>query len=110
MTNLTRTLADAQERHAQETAIVYRLYTEDKPGLVDLVKRYVPGATLFYGIGLYDGHVEAARVIEIVGTLADLQSIVHLAGDIRVTNAQTSVLVTWARVSVLNVTAPQGNS
>ena len=100
---LTRNLSTAQETHAVITTATYRLYTEDKPGLIDLVKRYFQGATFFYGVGLYDGQIEASRVIEIVGTLADLQKIVDLAGDIRVVNAQSSVLVTWTRSTSLNV-------
>ena len=104
---LTRSLAAAQEHHVAQTAVTYRLYTEDVPGLVDLTKRYFKGASFFYGQGLSDGQIEAARIIEIVGTLADLQRIVDLAGDIRVTNHQSTVLVTWTRSTSFVVAEPE---
>ena len=103
---LTRNLATAQETHAAATAVVYRLYTEDLPGLVDLTKRYFDYASFFYAQGLDNGTVEAARIIEIVGTLADLQRVVDLAGDIRVTNGQSTVLVTWTRSASFVIAEP----
>jgi len=96
-------LAREQERKALNTAIVYRLYTEDRPGLLVLISRYFSGATILYGSGLWLGKVEAGAVIEILATSNDLQSIIHLAGDIKVQNHQSSVLVTWAPVSRLDV-------
>ena len=96
-------LAREQERKALNTAIVYRLYTEDAPGLLALISRYFSGATILYGSGLWLGKVEAGAVIEILATSNDLQSIIHLAGDIKVQNHQSSVLVTWAPVSRLDV-------
>ena len=96
-------LAREQERKALNTAIVYRLYTEDAPGLLVLISRYFSGATILYGSGLWMGKVEAGAVIEILATSNDLQSIIHLAGDIKTQNHQSSVLVTWAPVSRLDV-------
>ena len=88
----------------QSNAIVYRLYTEAaQPGLLVLISRYFSGATILYGSGLWLGKVEAGAVIEILATSNDLQSIIHLAGDIKVQNHQSSVLVTWAPVSQLDV-------
>jgi|ERR1035437_6405838 hypothetical protein len=88
-----------------DAAVLYRLYTEDvhRPKLLTLISRYFSGATLFYGSGLWMDTVEAGTVIEIVATAADLQPIIHLAGDIKVQNHQSSVLVTWAPVSRLDV-------
>ena len=92
----------------QNTAIVYRLYTEDiaddgNSGLELLVSRYFKGATIYATTGLWLGNRESGLVVEIIATAADLQAIVHLAGDIKVQNHQSSVLVTWAPVSRLDV-------
>ena len=105
--SLTRNLAAAQERHAaslqNNTAIVWRLYTEHRGNLTMLVSRYFSGATLIAAQGLWQGLVELSTVIEIVGTGADLQNIVFLVGDIKVVNNQSSVLVTYAPVSRLEI-------
>jgi hypothetical protein len=111
---ITRNLADAQTAHAyrklaaerQGDSVLYTLYTEDYPNLIELVSRYFPGATLYYAIGWWQGGIESSRVIEIVGKHDDLQRIVHLAGDIRHVNNQSSVLVTWAPVNSLLVSEP----
>ena len=105
----SRELAHAQESaatlqtaHPQRT---YRLYTETKPNLLELVSRYFPGATLIPAIGLWTGKTEDSAVIEIVATAStsDLQKVVNLAGDIRHMNAQSAVLVTWHDVNSLMV-------
>jgi hypothetical protein len=114
--SLTRKLTAAQDRPLglppilPNQAIVYRLYTEDtgtkgQLSVVGLVSRYFKGATFLFGKGLWNSVLEQSLVIEIIGSAADLQSIVHLAGDIRQVNSQFSVLVTWNNVSLLNVTA-----
>lgn len=86
-------------------AVVYRLYTEANGNLAELTSRYFSGATLVFTSGLWEGKAELGTVIEIIGSATDLQSIVHLAGDIRQVNDQSSVLVTWNNVNLLNVTA-----
>ena len=106
---LTRNLADAQEQHAKRTrsasnSILYVLYTEDKENLAELVSRYFDSATIFGACGTYKGSLELAAVIEIVSTRDALQRVFDLAGDIRIANGQTSVLVTWAPVSRFDVT------
>ena len=101
---LTANLARAQEDHALLTPVLYEIYTEDKGDLWSLTRRYFPlGATLWHGFGIWEGGNELACVIRIVGTKADLQSVAHLAGDIRVVNAQTSVLVTWQKIDRLDI-------
>jgi len=102
--SLSRDLAEAQEAHSARKyepclAVVYKLYTEDKSGLIELIARYFDSATLTYGVGLWQGKTEASRIIEIVGTLADLQKVINLAGDIRVKNNQSCVLVTWSHAT-----------
>ena len=101
--NLTRKLTAAQESHLVTSvyppAILFTLYTEDKDNLLTLVSRYFKSATLINAVGLYNGQTELAKVIEIIGTLDDLQSVVHLAGDIKEVNKQESVLFTYAPVN-----------
>lgn len=109
---ITRKLTEAQEAHAdktrqlQQTAVLYRLYTEERSNLTTLIRRYFHGATLLIGTGLYDGLSEVCAVIEVIGTLADLQRVFDLAGDIRVANGQTSVIVTYQTVNSVNVCEP----
>src|ERR1035437_2592056 len=90
----------------QSNAVLYRLYTENTYPIgktQELIGRYFDGFTLYLTTGVYLGIIESGLVIEVVATTADLQAIVHLAGDIKVQNYQSSVLVTWAPVSRLDV-------
>ena len=110
VTYLTRNLADAQESAAYERRILadsqpvlYRLYTEYNPNLSMLVSRYFAGATIYTAQGLWQHASEVSAVIDILGNRTDLQAITHLAGDIKHRNEQSSVLVTWATVSRLDV-------
>jgi hypothetical protein len=101
-------LAREQERKALNTAIVYRLYTEDvaqdgNSGTSALIARYFAGSTTYAATGRWLDAIEYGLVIEIVATKGDLQAIVNLAGDIKTQNYQSSVLVTWAPVSRLDV-------
>ena len=112
--SLTKKLTAAQEAHAYQLhrakpiqsnqAVVYRLYTEYVCNLDKLTTRYFKGATIIETMGLWQGEREYGAIIEVIGSAADLQSVVHLAGDIRQVNHQSSVLVTWNNVSLLNVT------
>lgn len=90
--------------------ILYRLYTEGAPVLRESLKtltlRYFKGATILYGVGLYDGAEETCAVIEVLGDDDDRQRIINLAGDIRIVNGQASVLVSWHSLSVFNVCEP----
>ncbi len=95
---------ETQPTIAPISAVVFRIYTEDFPNLQDLVSRYFGGFTIFPTTGVWAGFTENSTVIEIIGTHADLQTIVHLAGDIRIVNNQTAVLVTWNPTSSLLVT------
>ena len=104
---LRHNLAEAQERKAaqQPLSFVYRIYTEDKPGVEfwPLIRRYFDGATLTVGTGLWLSQVERSLVIEIVTETDRLQDIVFLAGDIKERAQQSAVLVTWHRVHSLLV-------
>lgn len=74
---------------------VYRLYTEDRANLRDIIARYFSGATVFHADGLWLDCVEPAAVIEIIAAddaTARLQ--VHtLATYIACENQQSEVMV-----------------
>lgn len=110
----SKALANAQGQATASTVgrvkTVYRLYTEDRARIRTraLVNRYFEGASLFYGIGL-DARTqdtdEECVMIEIVTSKADaFQRVLDLAGDIRETNAQISVLITRHDVTTFEVT------
>ena len=88
---------------APTAAILYRIYTEDRQNLSEIVGRYFGGFTILAAYGVYEGINESSAVIEIIASRETLQTIVHLAGDIKHRNAQSSVLVTWQNVSRLDV-------
>lgn len=88
---------------SENTTVVYNLYTENFPNLPDLVTRYFDGATIYDGLGVWQGTQEQSAVIEIIGHRDDLQAVTHLAGDIKHVNKQQSVIVTWHRVDTLTV-------
>lgn len=114
----SRALANAQGQAPADGALlkrktVYRIYTEDILPLATvtaIIGQYFASATLFYGVGLdartQDSH-ENSLTIEIVTSAPDsLQRITNLAGDIRFTARQISVLVTRATVDTFEVTEP----
>src|ERR1035437_6640041 len=99
-------LHETKQSKDQSNAVLYRLYTENTYPIgktQELIGRYFDGFTLYLTTGVYLGIIESGLVIEVVATTADLQAIVHLAGDIKVQNYQSSVLITWASVSRLDV-------
>lgn len=100
-------LAREQESHAE--TVTYRLYVGDNDNLIatitEIVARYFQGATITYSTGVWQGDREPSFVVDIVATRADLQKVVALAGDLRLAGNQTCVLLTWAPVTSLLVTA-----
>jgi hypothetical protein len=110
--NHTQRMADAQEAHARKVraevnprAVLFTLYTTRGDGLhYTRVARYFAGATLYLSQGLWNGELEHLLVIKVVGTMDDLQKVTDLAGDIRVANNDTAVLVTYERVGSILVT------
>ncbi len=111
-------LAQSQETQAEREGrirakahgqtVVYRLYIGGVSGfcesLVRLVSRYFEGATILYGVGVWNGATEHSAMVEIIGDSNDLQTVAHLAGDIRLVHGQTAVLVTWTPVNQLLIT------
>lgn len=83
----------------------YRLYTEEKPNLRELVSAMFRSYTMFPAEGVWEGHSENSAVIELIGEKADAPMVARLAERIRVTNDQTAVLVTAEPVQVIMVTA-----
>lgn len=85
---------------------IYRLYTERFDNLAPIVCRYFDGATLFETIGIWQGKTELAACIEILGADDDLDQVLLLAEDIRITNGQQSVYVsishTWLKEVKVN--------
>lgn len=75
--------------------ILYRIYTEHKANLPAIVARYFDGATIYQTIGLWQGQTEIGAVVDIIARPSDRARMVSLARDIRDTNGQTSVLLTW---------------
>ena len=105
---LTRQLADAQEKHAERKRergrYVYRVYTEYYENLLVLALRHLGAFTLFPpSYGGWKGKVEAAGVIEYIGSESDLDTIRELARDIKRVNEQSSVLITSAAINLEEV-------
>ena len=100
MSTLRTELARKQEEHAAHP-ICYRLYTEDKANLFNLVTSlFVDATTLYHAVGLWKGETQLSRVIEILGTRADLPKVRELAELIRQANHQTAVYLTHAVVEL----------
>lgn len=108
---LTRELAQAQEAHAADSAVVYRLYTEDtgQSGLASLVAEAFDGFTLYLTAGYWRGMREPGVMIEIIGSPSDRSRVLTLAESIRRANHQQSVLVTSSPVVLTDVTAQSHN-
>ena len=102
----SQSLARAQELATFNRSRVYRLYTETVADvdLRPIIGRYFEGFTVYQASGVWQGQTEPATVIEIVGKASDLQSVVYLAGDIRVVNRQSCVLLTWHDAAMLTIT------
>ena len=87
------------------THIRFRLYTEYRDNVAGLAGIYFPnGFTLLRASGFWQGKEEASAVIEILGTISDTDSVLHLANDIRILNKQTSVYVTYEPTTLIDVT------
>ena len=96
-------LAEAQERATKhprtDSPLLFRLYTEDRPNLADLVSRYFAGATILHAVGIWYRQTEESVVIEIIGHAADGPSVLRLHDDIRSINQQDCVIVTVQSVT-----------
>ena len=100
-------LPGGSETYSSLGSRLYRLYTEDKGNVAQLVAPYFDSCTVLTATGYWRGIAEPSVVVEILGTAQDSEKVARLAEHIRVTNAQESVLVTMQPVSVVDVRAPQ---
>src|SRR3989304_5430264 len=71
----------------------YRIYTEDKPGLPNLVSGFFQSFTFYRGVGFWKGNCEQSAYIEILGTPYDAADIRILAKLIKETFSQETVYV-----------------
>jgi len=91
--------------------MIYRIYTEYRPGLAAIVAKHFDGFTMLApAIGYWKGVPEHTQVIEIAldsdcGAFAGHSRIVALADAIRVANHQESVLVVGITANTVLVTA-----
>lgn len=105
--SLTQTLTDAQVDHAtakraNASSVAFRLYTEQRLNLRDIVTLYFPGATLFPAAGLWHGQTEPSTVIEVIAPASDVAQVRALADHIRKANAQDCVILTSQALSTLD--------
>jgi hypothetical protein len=85
---------------------MWRLYTEYKDNLANLVLKHFSGATILPGTGIWQGGKEQSACIEIASDSADMNPFKALAEEIKAVNHQKEVLVT--RAEVLSVTFSGG--
>lgn len=85
--------------------IRYRIYTERKENLSEIVGRYFDGFTLFEGLGFWKGKPEkSTTVIEILATPSRKRKIHNVARDILRENKQESVIVTSESIRGTSIT------
>lgn len=84
--------------------ILYRIHTEHKPGLAEIVADYFDCFALWGGVGYWNGVAEPAACIEILADLEDREQIDMLAHQIRVLNRQEAVYVTESPVTLRTIT------
>jgi len=77
---------------------IYRIYTEEVPGTVELVSRYLNNFTVFRGTGYYQSSQENSIIIEHIGQ--DMLGVIHeIAREIARVNNQQAVLVSSQPIS-----------
>src|ERR1041384_2179185 len=72
---------------------LYRICTEDKPNLADLVSARFEAFTIFHGVGYWRGVAEKSATIEIALPAGNAKKVKELAETICVANSQEAVLV-----------------
>jgi len=84
---------------------IYRIYTENKKNLLGIVNCYFKNATIYNGIGLFQGIKEKYSIIEIIDydNLIIRGIVFKLANIIKREYNQKSVLITIQDVKVINV-------
>lgn len=110
VSSLTRDLAEAQEFDARIKSLhrpvpAYKLYVGvvDTIGIVAYLADACIDATAYHARGSFNGQIEYATVIEIIGGL-EFGEVLALARQLRMRYAESSVLVTVSDVSSWEVT------
>lgn len=88
--------------------VIYRVYTEDKPRLVELVSAFLPAATVYHASGLYNRASENAAIVEVIApdTRETDETIARLCAEIGRVGKQDSVLA--VKLPALSVTEFKG--
>lgn len=86
---------------------LYRIHTEDRDNLPELMARYFGSFTLLRGTGYWDNTQEQAAVIEILAEPCDRWKVMAAADTIREVNRQESVYVTSSDVMLTDVREDQ---
>lgn len=81
----------------------YRIYTEARSNLPELVEKYFPGFSIFTGTGYWKRKTEYCAVIEIIADNESDRLMSELADEILSRNEQECVLVTADLTDVHNV-------
>jgi len=87
---------------------LYRICTEDKPNLADLVSARFEAFTIFHGVGYWRGVAEKSATIEIVLESEKRSQVLELAETIRRENHQEAVLVQAIELNSVLVEANNG--
>src|ERR1041384_8601358 len=91
-----------------EIMTLYRICTEDKPNLADLVSARFEAFTIFHGVGYWRGVAEKSATIEIVLESEKRSQVLELAETIRRENHQEAVLVQAIELNSVLVEANNG--
>jgi hypothetical protein len=87
----------------------YRIYTESKDNIADLVSKFFDNFTLYHGTGYYKGISENSVTIEIILPLQDTENIDKLCNYIRIMNSQELVFCTVENVQIYSYKKYYGN-
>ena len=87
---------------------LYRIYTENRPNLAELVSAKFDSFTIFQGTGYWKGQAEQSAVIEILSNARAKAE--NLARTIRNLNSQESVLVVKLEVADAVLVEANGNT
>ena len=83
---------------------LYTLHTESLPNLSGIVARFFRGATILYGLGMWNGEHESTAAILIYAPASAQATIANLADAIVLENRQQAVLVSGQDVTLYTAT------
>lgn len=88
---------------------LYRIYTETKPNLGEIVSRTLESFTILKGTGYWQGQSEESSVIEVMADEHSRSLVQFIAYAIRSENNQQAVLVVEVEVKDAYTVARDGN-